>query len=60
MRAEHLPCKIGAESGVVRLPLGADYSAQDVDHLVLAVTKVAHYLREGATAEPAAGPGAPA
>ena len=44
MRAEGLPSGPGRAEGVVYLPLCPSYSAEDVEHLVLGVAKVAHYL----------------
>ena len=52
MRAEGLPCEPGRAEGVVYLPLCPSYSAEDVEHLVLGVAKVAHYLREALTPAP--------
>ena len=46
MAAENLPCAAGDHAGTVRLPLGPAYSGEDVEHLVLAVAKVAHYLSQ--------------
>ena len=44
MRAEGLPCEPGRAVGVAYLPLCPSYSAEDTEHLVLGVAKVAHYL----------------
>ena len=46
MVAEGLPCEPGRADGVVYLPLCPSYSAEDAEHLVLGVAKVAHYLME--------------
>ena len=51
MRAEGLPCEPGRADGVVYLPLCPSYSAEDVEHLVLGVAKVAHYLMGETVAE---------
>ncbi len=44
VRAEGLPCEPGRVDGVVYLPLCPSYSAEDAEHMVLGVAKVAHYL----------------
>ena len=54
VRAEGLPCEPGQVDGVVYLPLCASYSAEDAEHLVLGVAKVAHYLMTDANGASAA------
>ena len=49
MRAEGLPCEPGRADGVVYVALCPSYSAEDTEHLVLGVAKVAHYLAEALT-----------